>query len=338
MKLKEYLKDKAIPLVIILLTYSIIVLMLIAFKVMLTAIIGISVAIVLGTISSFTIDYYRKKTFYDEFLNRLSQLESKYFIIETIQPPTFYDGKVLVDSLYEINKSMIEQINKYQNDIKEFKEYIEMWIHEIKLPLATLTLMYHNNKNKVEQKYIAQLKRMDNYLEQILYYIRSEHAEKDYLITKVTLAKVIHEVALKNKDALLESKIELSVSDVTMAVYTDAKWLEFILNQLISNCIKYRKDANSYIKIVAAEDKEKVTLVVSDNGLGISSSDLPKVFNKSFTGKNGRKGAESTGMGLYIIKNLCTKLGHKIDIKSQEKMGTIVTLTFLKNNYYDVVK
>lgn len=338
MKLKEYIKDKVISLTIIFLTYSIIILMLIAFKVSLTVIIGISVVLLLGTITSFTIDYYRKKVFYDEFLKRLAGLEPKYFIIETIQSPTFYDGKVLVDSLYEINKSMIEKINKYQNDIKEFKEYIEMWIHEIKLPLATLTLMYHNNKNKTDQKYIAQLKRMDNYLEQILYYIRSEHAEKDYLITKVALAKVIHEVALKNKDALLESKIELSVSDVMIDVYTDAKWLEFILNQLISNCIKYRKETNPYIKIVAAEDKEKVTLVVSDNGLGISSSDLPKVFDKSFTGKNGRKGAESTGMGLYIAKNLCTKLGHKIDIKSQEKTGTIVTLTFLKNNYYDVIK
>lgn len=337
MKLTEYLKDKIIAFITFVFAYSIMILILLAFKVATPVIIGLTIILILASVFLFGLDYYRKKVFYDEFLSRLEKLDQKYLIVETIQPPSFYDGKILTDSLYEINKSMIEQINKYQSDIKEFKDYIEMWIHEIKLPLATLTLLSHNNKNQVDTKYITQLKRMDNYLEQILYYIRSEHAEKDYLITKSKLSKIIHEVALKNKDTLLEAKIELSVSDVNIDVFTDAKWLEFILNQIISNCIKYKNKENSYIKIVATEDKEKVTLVISDNGLGISTSDLPKVFNKSFTGKNGRHSSSSTGMGLYIAKNLCQKLGHTIEIKSQEDTCTIVTITFFKNNYYDVI-
>lgn len=337
MKLTEYLKDKTITFITLVFAYCIMILILISFKVVIPVIIGLTTVFILASLFCFGLDYYRKKIFYDEFLSHLEKLDQKYLIVETIQPPSFYDGKILTDSLYEINKSMIEQINKYQSDIKEFKDYIEMWIHEIKLPLATLTLLSHNNKNQVDTKYITQLKRMDNYLEQILYYIRSEHAEKDYLITKSKLSKIIHEVALKNKDTLLETKMELSVSDVNIDVFTDAKWLEFILNQIISNCIKYKNKENAYIKIVATEDKEKVTLVISDNGLGISASDLPKVFNKSFTGKNGRKNVTSTGMGLYIAKNLCQKLGHTIEIKSQEDICTIVTITFFKNNYYDVI-
>lgn len=337
MKVKEYLKDKIIPLIVIVIAYNISLLILIAFKVALPAIIGITIVLILATIVIFVQDYYHKKTFYDEFLSRLDKLDQKYLIVETISSPSFYDGKVLIESLYEINKSMIEQINKYQNNIKEFKEYIEMWIHEIKLPLATLTLLSHNNKNQVDTKYITQLKRMDNYLEQILYYIRSEHAEKDYLITKSNLSKTIHEIALKNKDALLEGKIELLVSDVEKEVYTDTKWLEFIINQVINNSMKYKKEKKAYIKIVAIEEKEKTSLIISDNGMGISPTDIPKVFDKSFTGKNGRKNSSSTGMGLYIAKNLCQKLGHTIEVKSQEGTGTVVTISFYKNNYYEVV-
>ncbi len=168
--------------------------------------------------------------------------------------------------------------------------------------------------------------------------MRQEFAEKDYFINSVSLKKVIANVALKNKNDFLESKIDLIVENVDCKVYTDSKWLEFILNQIIGNSIKYKKEKNSIIKITVEEDLEKCTLIVEDNGIGIPETDLSSVFEKSFTGNNGRRKGKSTGMGLYIVKKLCDKLGHQVKIESQEGEYTKLFLVFSKNKYYDVIQ
>lgn len=242
----------------------------------------------------------------------------------------------MFDSLYEINKSMIEKIKEYKSQTQNFKEYVELWIHEVKLPVSSLVLMIHNHKNEYNKKILEQLTRLDNYLEQILYYVRSENAEKDYLISKVNLAKVISNIALKNKDTLLEKKIDFIASDIDIDIYTDAKWLEFIINQIIDNSIKYSNKKKPYIKILAKEEKNYIACVIYDNGVGISKEDLPRVFEKTYTGKNGRIGKQSTGMGLYIVKRLCDKLGHNISINSIEGEFTCVKIKFAKNDYYQV--
>lgn len=284
------------------------------------------------------IDYYRKKIFYNNFKEKLEKLDQKYLIVELLDQPSFLEGKILTDSLYEIDKSMLDRINKYKVKTQDFKEYVELWIHEVKLPISSLTLMLHNRKTEENKKLQEQLSRLDNYLEQILYYVRSENAEKDYLITSTNLAKVISNVALKNKDVLLEKRIDFIVSDVNINVFTDSKWLEFIINQIIDNSIKYSKEKNPYIKIVAKEDNERVDLAIYDNGIGIKKEDLPRVFEKTYTGSNGRNGKNSTGMGLYIVKKLCERLNHKVSIKSIEKEFTCVKISFAKNSYYQIAE
>ena len=235
----------------------------------------------------------------------------------------------------DINKSMIENVSSYINSTKDFKDYIEMWIHEVKIPISSLILMTHNHKNQVPKEYIEEIKRLDNYIDQILYYVRSNYTSEDFIFKKVKLEKIISSVALKNKDDLLENKIDLIVDIKNTEVYTDTKWLEFILNQIINNSIKYKKDIpNSYIQIKTHEDNNQITLSIKDNGIGIPKSDIPNVFKKSFTGTNGRDKIKSTGMGLYIAKKLCTKLGHKIEIESEEKEYTIVKITCGKNKLY----
>ena len=119
-------------------------------------------------------------------------------------------------------------------------------------------------------------------------------------------------------------------------VLTDAKWMEFMLNQIVNNSIKYKDKtkAESYIKMSAAEDKKCVVLEILDNGIGINASDLPRVFDKSFTGENGREFSKATGMGLYIVKKLCDKLGHAITIESVKGEYTRVKITFYKNDFY----
>ena len=339
MNKKEYLKDKRLYLIIGITIYLVILLILLAFKVSIEATLAITFTYFAGLITILIVDYIRKKTFYNNFKCKLDSLDQKYLIVEMLQDAHFLEGRILTDALYEIDKSMIEKINEYKMQVKDFKEYVELWIHEVKLPVASLTLMVHNQKGDQSKKLLSQLTRLDNYLEQILYYVRSENAEKDYLITKVNLSKVISNVALKNKDILLAKGIDFVVSDVDIEVLTDSKWLEFIINQIVDNSIKYSKEKNAYIKIVAKEESKVIGLIIYDNGKGISKSDLPRVFDKTFTGTNGRsKSAKSTGMGLYLCRELCNKLGHKIQIISEEGKYTKVTILFDKNTFLQMDK
>lgn len=339
MSKKEYLKDKRLYLIIGMTIYLVILLVLLAFKVNIEATLAITFTYFIGLITILIADYIRKKTFYNNFKCKLDSLDQKYLIVEMLQDANFLEGRILTDALYEIDKSMIEKINEYKMQVKDFKEYVELWIHEVKLPVASLTLMVHNQKGDQSKKLLSQLTRLDNYLEQILYYVRSENAEKDYLITKVNLSKVISNVALKNKDILLAKGIDFIVSDVDIEVLTDSKWLEFIINQIVDNSIKYSKEKNAYIKIVAKEESKVIGLIIYDNGKGISKSDLPRVFDKTFTGTNGRsKSAKSTGMGLYLCRELCNKLGHKIQIISEEGKYTKVTILFDKNTFLQMDK
>ena len=339
MKLSKYLRSNYLIILLFIVIISIINLMLVSFKVENQAIMGVNLTAILGFIIYVVYDFGRRKKFYNKFLNDLDLLDKKYLITEMIDKPEFYDGEILYDTLYEIDKSMSEKIKEYSLNIQDFKEYIEMWIHEAKLPLASLNLIVHNHKELSDKKITEQLKRLDDDIEQVLYYVRSENAEKDYLIKETEIAKVISNVAIKNKDILLENNIDFEVEVGNTKVLTDSKWLEFIVNQIVSNSIKYiRNDVEHLIKITTEENNKNVILKIYDNGIGISKSDIPKVFDKTFTGNNGRKIETSTGMGLYISKQLCKKLGHKITVDSKENEYTEVSILFNKNDFLNVAK
>ena len=339
MKLSKYLRSNYLIILLFIVIISIINLMLVSFKVENQAIMGVNLTAILGFIIYVVYDFGRRKKFYNKFLNDLDLLDKKYLITEMIDKPEFYDGEILYDTLYEIDKSMSEKIKEYSLNIQDFKEYIEMWIHEVKLPLSSINLMIHNNKELSDKKIVEQLKRLDDDIEQVLYYVRSENAEKDYLIKETELNKVISNVAMKNKDILLENNINFEVDVGNKKVLTDSKWLEFIVNQIVSNSIKYiRNDVEHLIKITTEENNKNVILKIYDNGIGISKSDIPKVFDKTFTGSNGRKIETSTGMGLYISKQLCKKLGHKITVDSKENEYTEVSILFNKNDFLNVAK
>ncbi len=339
MSLKKFLNDKLYLIIIFLVIYIVLLLMFLAFKIDKSLILVTSVILFVFIIVILSIEYFRRKDFYTNLLSNIEKLDKAYLVLETINKPNFYDGEILCQALYEVNKSMMEFINSIESQMNDFKEYIEMWIHEVKIPIASLVLMTHNNSSILDKKYEEQIKKLENYVEQVLYYARSENAEKDYLINEVSLNKIISNVALKNKDDLLENKIDLIVLNVEYKIYTDSKWLEFIINQIINNSIKYkRKIRNSYVKIDTHDYEDKIILTIEDNGIGIQPSDIRKVFDKTFTGKNGRIMTKSTGMGLFIAKNLCQKLGHKIEIESTENKYTKVSIIISKNRYYEVLK
>ena len=334
----KFLKDKLYTIISFIIIYIIILLMFLAFKIDYSLIIVTSLLLILFVVLILVVEYFRKKYFYNNLISNINSLDKAYLVLETLSKPNFYDGEILYQSLYEINKSMAEYVKNIEFQMTDFKEYIEMWIHEVKIPISSLVLMVHNNKT-LDKKYEEQLKKLEDYVDQVLYYARSENAEKDYLINEVSLNKVIGNIALKNKDDLLLNKIDLVVKNIDYKVLTDSKWLEFIINQIINNSIKYKRNIkSSYIKIEAVEAQDKITLIIEDNGIGIPASDINKVFEKSFTGYNGRIMTKSTGMGLFIVKNLIEKLGHKIKIESNEKEYTRVYIIFNKNHFYDVLK
>lgn len=338
MKFLSFLRDKLISICIYVFLYVVVILLFFAFKVDVSLMIAFSFLYILSNIIVLMFEYYSRKRFYDELVYNVKVLDKAYLVLETLREPSFYEGKIVYNSMYEINKSMNENVKELSRQINDFKDYIEMWIHEVKIPLASCILKVHNNKDKFSDDMMLQLKRVDDYLEQVLYYVRSENASKDYLIGKVRLDKCINNVLVRNKDYLLEAGISLCVEDLETIVYTDSKWLEFIVNQIINNSIKYKREKNSFIKIYLNKFKDVVTLIIEDNGVGIADSDLPRVFDKSFTGSNGRDNVKSTGMGLFIVKSLCDKLGHKIDISSKLGEYTRVEITLSKNKYYDEVR
>ena len=338
MKYRDYLKDNLVGIIIYLSTIILIVLILNAFKMpIFVSIICFCIFIICG-ISIITISYIKKNSFYKNYLSNLEKLSKKYLILETIPEPNTYEEKILVNSLYDINKSMIENINEYQRSTIEFKEFVELWIHEVKIPISSMVLKCHNNKEKYDKAFLSLIRRLDNQIDEVLYYVRSENTEKDFSITEVSLKEVIRNVGLKNKDDLLENNIDFITDLKNIKICTDKKWLEFIINQIINNSIKYKKDKESSIKIRTTEYDEKTVLEIYDNGIGIPSKDIKRVFDKSFTGTNGREKVKSTGMGLYIVKKLCDKLGHNILIESKEKEYTKVLLEFGKNEYYKIVR
>lgn len=335
MNIRKYLKDKLYVIIPFLIIYFILILMFMTFKINFQVILASSILLFLFLVIILTIEYIKKKSFYTNLLNNIEALDKAYLVLETLDKPNFYDGELLCQALYEINKSMNEFIKTLERQMLDFKEYIELWIHEVKIPIASLTLMAHNHKDKFDKKTLEQLKKIENYVEQVLYYVRSENAEHDYLINKVSLDKVISNVALKNKDNLLANKITLKVDNVNYKVLTDSKWLEYIINQIVNNSIKYKRNiSDAYIKIDVKDELDKTAIIIMDNGIGIPSTDLPKIFEKSFTGYNGRIKAKSTGMGLNICKNLCEKLGHKIYAESEQNKYTKIYIVIAKNKFY----
>ena len=267
MNLFKYIKDNIINIIIYFITTAFIILMLGVFKIPIYVNIIVFVILLLNGIAIIIINYCRKYKFYKSLLNNIDKLDKKYLVLETIPEPNTYEEKIMVNCLYDINKSMIENINLHQNSINEFKEFVEIWIHEVKIPISSMVLKCHNHKEIKTHEFLNLIRRLDNNIDQVLYYVRSEDTEKDFMISEVYLKEIIRNVSLKNKDDLLENKIKLEVNIDNIKINTDKKWLEFILNQIINNSIKYKSNCNSLIKIECIEEKDKVILSIYDNGI-----------------------------------------------------------------------
>lgn len=334
MSLKNFIKEKNLLISLLIVALVTIELFLITYDVHNFIKIYIIVFPLLLISISLSIEYYNKKTFYNKLEKNLQELNEKYLISEIIETPNFIEGKILKEVIQDVDKSMIENVNKYKKIQEEYKEYIELWIHEIKIPIATSKMIIENNKSEAGKSIDEELDKVEDYIEQALYYARSNTVEKDYIIGKVELREIVNTAVIKNKNLLITNKVNLDLYGLDKCVYTDSKWMVFILNQIIQNAVKYGRKENSKLEIFAEQEKEKVILFVKDNGIGIKSSEICKVFEKGFTGENGRIiGKKSTGIGLYLCKKLCEKLEIGLELESEKCVGTVVSITFPMGSY-----
>lgn len=337
MDFKLFFKEKVITILLLLFGIITIEIFLMAYNVGMFIKIYIPLIIMGLYMISIIIEYFKRKKFYDNLLKILEELDEKYLITEIIKTPNFLEGQILKNSLEQIDKSMLENVNKYKYMTEDYKEYIELWIHEIKIPIATSKMVIENNKNAITKSIDEELDKVENYIEQALFYARSNTVEKDYYIRKVVLKEIVNESIKKNKSSLIQEKISIDIHDLEIEVNTDNKWIVFILNQIIQNSIKYRKKENSVIEIYANQGKENVILYIKDNGIGIKQGEIIRVFEKGFTGTNGRlSNKKSTGIGLYLCKKLCNKLGIGIELNSVQNEGTEVKLVFPKDSYIEL--
>ncbi|PEB43963.1 histidine kinase, partial [Bacillus thuringiensis] len=195
-------------------------------------------------------------------------------------------------------------------------------------PIASTKLIIENNQNEITNKIDSQMDRIEGFVEQVLYYSRSNNVNKDYIIKPINLDNVVRNVIKRNYRDFIHKRIKLDIQDIDEIVYSDGKWVEFIINQIIGNSIKYSNNKEQMIRICLIKKTNSVILTIEDNGVGIVTKDINRVFEKGFTGENGRKFSKSTGMGLYLCEKLCSKLGLKIGIESEVNKGTRVTLVF----------
>lgn len=329
----EYMKDKIMIILLnisCLLTLSI-YLLLIGNNFDSVLLIGIVWILILSTY--FLSEFTRRNRYFKKLNNILNNLEKKYLLAEVMKPTFRLEDKIYREIIRKSNKSVIEKINQLEDEQKDYKEYIESWIHEVKIPITSMDLICNNNKNDVMRKMSSELIRVENYVEMALFYARSEEVYKDYFIKEISLKKVVLETIGKNKEYLIGNSMSISIDLDDSTIFSDEKWLFFIINQVLINAVKYKSSETGSINISSGKIKNGVSLIIEDNGIGIKESEIGRIFNKGFTGTNGRNIAKSTGIGLYLCKKLCNKLGLEIKAESKENEYTKIIIIFPKGNY-----
>ena len=335
MRFSDFMKDKVIQIGLIIFSIITIEIFLLAYRVNSFIKVYIPVVIFGVFLIAVLIEYYKKKKFYKHIQDTISKLDEKYLITELIKNSNFTEAEILKEILEQVDKSMYENVNKYKYLTQDYKEYIELWIHEIKTPIATTKMIIENNKNETTKNIEEEIDKIENYIEQALFYARSNTVEKDYCIKKNKLKDIVNESIKKNKNELIQNKISINIQSLEEIVNTDSKWIVFILNQILQNSIKYESNE---IEIYSKKRKENTSLYIKDNGIGIKRSEIKNVFEKGFTGTNGRiSNKKSTGIGLYLCKKLCDKLGVGININSVENKGTEVRLIFPDSSYSKIL-
>lgn len=273
--------------------------------------------------------YGFRRHFYQQIQKSLEENPDQ--LVYPFPTPRNYEQRLYRRQLENIHSGQRSNLEKIYAQRKENLEFINSWVHEIKTPLAASHLLIENSRGKYPDEFLdsfeEELTRIDGMVEQVLYYAKMDDFAKDYFIQEYELNPIVNELIKNHARIFISKKIAIDIEKLDISVLTDRKWLLFILSQVLSNSLKYTNEGG-IISIYAEEDLREKRLVIADNGVGIKAEDIDRVFNRGFTGYNGRVFSKSTGMGLYLARNLARKLGHEISLESEFGEYTKVNLHF----------
>lgn len=234
-----------------------------------------------------------------------------------------------VDLIHAQEKSRVDTENISARSSKDMEQYYNIWVHQIKTPISGMNVLLQSMEPTEEVGELQnQLFSVEQYVDMALQYQKIKSTTNDFSFAEIPLNKVIRENIRKYARLFIAKKLAVRYEETALRVLTDEKWISFVLGQIITNAVKY-SDKGS-ITISACEDECNTYLSVKDEGIGISPEDLPRVFERGYTGYNGRADKKSTGIGLFLCKSVTRMLGHKIQISSEPGKGTEVTIIFSK--------
>ena len=272
-------------------------------------------------------DFFQQRARLLEWKSILDGLDRKYLFTECVpQPKRLYERRLL-DLVRLAGRDMTGAVSDAQASQREYREYVERWVHEIKAPLTAARLICRELDGDTRRKLTAELSQIEAHVERALFYARAENPEQDCLFRQIELEKIAAQAIENHRSLLIQNGIRVEMENMNCAVYTDEKWAVFILGQLLQNAARYR-GPEPVITLSARPLGRQTQLIVHDNGIGIPAHELPRVFERGFTGSNGRIRGGSTGIGLYLCRKLAVFLELELRMDSQEGAGTTVTLTF----------
>lgn len=335
MGLGAYLADRLVPLAVGAASLAFSALVMVVYGMDAAAVAFVCGVLVLAAAVALVLDWLHRRAFYQRLEDALNSLDETYLATELTERPGFPEGQLFFDALDRESRAMRDRIAAARRRSREYREYVETWVHEIKTPIAAARLVARNNPSPATDSMDAELDQIEGYVEQALYYSRGTSLERDFQIRQVVLADVVREALRHKARTLIGAHLAPELGELDLTVRADPKWLSFVIGQVLVNAAKYRgeKDGGGSVRIWAERretglDAWETVLAIADDGVGIPASDVGRVFDKGFTGENGRRFARSTGMGLYLVRELCDKMGVRASLESEEGVGTTVFLAF----------
>ncbi|MCI8676806.1 MAG: HAMP domain-containing histidine kinase [Lawsonibacter sp.] len=272
-------------------------------------------------------DFLRQRARLRELEAILEGLDQKYLFAECVPTPRSLYERRLFELTRRAGRDMTGAVSDARAAQREYREYVEGWVHEIKTPITAARLICQKLDGDTRRRLICELDQVQAHVERALFYARAESPERDCVIRQTQLSQLVAQAVGEHRALLIQSGVRVETDGLDRSVYTDGKWAAFILGQLLQNAARYR-GPEPVVTISARPLGKQVQLTVADNGLGIPAQELPRVFDRGFTGSNGRARGGSTGIGLYLCKKLAVFLELGLEVTSEEGRGTTVTLTF----------
>ena len=327
MKFSDYITDRIVSVVCFVISEGLVFGLLWLVEVPMVFIIFTEIIFLLFFLASLIWDYHRRSGYYNRLLQLLDRLDEKTLLMEIAERPGFLDAKIVSYILKQNNKYQNDKIAEMQKQNRDYRDFLDTWVHEIKTPITSARLIIENEKNPTTLKIEDELRKIDNFVELVLYYARSSDVEKDFKVENTTLKALVSTALKTYSKPIIQAGGRIHMEGMDIPVCADSKSCSFIIGQVISNAIKYRQE-EFCLEFRSQVQKNRIALLIHDNGIGISKADLSRVFDKGFTGENGRRFSKSTGIGLYLCKKLCDRMNIAISISSEKGQGTTVALYF----------